>query len=72
MNNVVVIGSSGAIGSAFIKQLSILFNNISIFGFSSNKSLKSSQNITYNYINITHRYGQGNQRDSLTLPMLHS
>ena len=45
MNNAIVIGSSGAIGSAFIKQLPISFNNISIFGFSSNKALKSSQSI---------------------------
>jgi len=51
MNNAIVIGSSGAIGRAFIKQLPISFNNISIFGFSSNKALKSSQSTTYNYIN---------------------
>ena len=51
MNNATVIGSSGAIGRAFIKQLPISFNNISIFGFSSNRALKSSQSITYNYIN---------------------
>ena len=51
MNNIVVIGGSGAIGSAFIKQLSISFDKASIFAFSSNKSLRSSHNITYNYIN---------------------
>ena len=51
MNSIVVIGSSGAIGNAFIENLSILFDKASIFGFTSNKALKSSQSITYNYIN---------------------
>ena len=51
MNNIVVIGSSGAIGNAFIKRFSILFKQASIFGFSSNQFSQSSQNIMYNYIN---------------------
>ena len=56
MNNIVVIGGAGTIESAFIKQLSILFDKASIFAFSSNKSLRSSQNITYNYIDYKNEY----------------
>lgn len=51
MNNIAVIGSSGAIGNAFIEKLSTSFDKASIFGFSSNKSLQSSKNITHSYIN---------------------
>lgn len=56
MSNIVVIGGSGAIGSSFVEKLSISFDKASIFAFSSNKSLRSSQSITYNYINYRNEY----------------
>ena len=48
VNNIVVIRNPGTVGNIFIKNFSILFNNIFILGFSSNKS---SQSIIYNYTN---------------------
>ena len=55
MNNIVVIESPGAMGSAFIKKLLISFDKASIFGFSNNKSVQSLKNITYNYINYKNK-----------------
>lgn len=44
MHNIAVIGSSGTIGSAFIRKLSELYPDAQIYGFSRNKQTSNIQN----------------------------
>lgn len=47
MNNVAVIGSSGTIGSAFIKKISELYPDAQISGFSRNKQMSDIKNTKF-------------------------
>ena len=47
INNIAIIGSSGAIGSAFTKQLSIMYPGAKIHAFSRGKPKVSDLNIKY-------------------------
>ena len=51
MRNIAVIGSSGAIGGAFVEQLSTLFPSASIYGISSKAQSEFSKNLKFSKIN---------------------
>ena len=51
MNNIAVIGSSGAIGSAFIRKLSELYPEAQICGFSKSKQTSDINNVKFYEIN---------------------
>lgn len=53
MHNIAVIGSSGTIGSAFIRKLSELYPDAQISGFSRNKSTSDIQNAKFYELDYT-------------------
>ncbi len=53
MNNIVVIGSSGAIGSAFIRNFSELYPDAQIFGFSKSNQTSNINNVKFYEIDYT-------------------
>ena len=50
LNNIVIIGSSGSIGSTFTKQLSVLYKNAKIHAFSQNGQKYKADNIMHHKI----------------------
>lgn len=53
MHNIAVIGSSGTIGSAFIRKLSELYPDAQISGFSRNKPTSDIQNAKFYELDYT-------------------
>jgi NAD(P)-dependent dehydrogenase (short-subunit alcohol dehydrogenase family) len=51
INNIVIVGASGAIGSSFTLQLSVSYPNATIHAFSQQEPEKVLPNVTYHRIN---------------------
>ena len=51
INNIVIVGASGAIGSSFTLQLSVSYPNATIHAFSQQQPEKVLPNVTYHQIN---------------------
>lgn len=63
MNNIAVIGSSGAIGSAFIRNLSELYPEAQICGFSKSNQTSDINNVKFYEINYTNEESIANSAE---------
>lgn len=63
MNNIAVIGSSGTIGSAFIRRISELYPEAQISGFSRTKQTSDIENIRFYEIDYTNEESIANSAE---------